>query len=84
MGITHHHVFDAAIDARGSAASGLMRLRLIPIANEVLAAWPEYRYATEEKCEWGQNKGEDQSQHTVRVELMLAYFTLQEISSLSA
>jgi hypothetical protein len=47
-GRSYHHVFNAVVDARGSVASGLMGLRLIPIANEVLAAWPEYRYATKE------------------------------------
>ena len=50
LGVSYHHVFDAAVEALGSAASGLMGLRLIPIANEVLAAWPEYRYATKERC----------------------------------
>ena len=31
-----------------------MELRLIPIANEVLAAWPEYKYATNNRREWRQ------------------------------
>ena len=55
-GISYHHVFHAAVDARGSAASELMGLRLIPIAREVLAAWPEYRYATIETSEQGQHE----------------------------
>lgn len=84
LGISYHHVFDAAVEARGSAASRLMGLRLIPIANEVLAAWPEYRYATKERCERGQHKEQGQARHTVRIELVLAYFALQAISVVSA
>jgi hypothetical protein len=43
---TYHHVFDAVVVALVSAVYWLIDFRLSPIANEVLAACPEYRYAT--------------------------------------
>jgi hypothetical protein len=43
---TYHHVLDAMLGTPGSDFVWSIGLLLIPIAKAVLAAWPEYRYAT--------------------------------------
>lgn len=73
--LTYHHVFAAVMEVRGLSASGPVGLRLIPIANEILAAWPEYRYATGKQVRIRQQAYG--ARHTVRIEFMLTYFALE-------
>lgn len=44
--MSYHQVCEAAEDVLGSAASGSIGFLLIPMAKDVLTAWPEYKYAT--------------------------------------